>query len=421
MHAEIIAIGTELTTGAKLDTNSQWLSVELAAVGIPVLFHTTVADNLEANVAAFRLAIDRTDLVLITGGLGPTLDDLTRQALAEVRGVPLIQHAPSLAIIREMFARRNRVMPERNVVQALFPEGSEPIPNPRGTAPGIWWEIPRPGGRSPCKVAAMPGVPSEMKPMFVESVLPRLQTPEAAGLIIRHARLNSFGLGESHAEELLGDLTARGRDPEIGITVHEATITLRIEAHGRSVAECEARISTAKVTAYERLGTAIFGEEDEELQDVVVRLLNERGRTLSTAEAATGGLIAHWLSKAAEGTGCYLGGIVASGPAAQEHWLQLDREWLKSAGPASGALAAALATRCRERCGSDFALAISDALGAGDTAATGPGPTASIALAHPGGVETREIGHIGDISILKSRLAKAALNLLRLHLLNPPL
>src|SRR5262249_10621911 len=158
MHAEIISIGTELTTGAKLDTNSQWLSLELQAVGIPVHYHVTVADDLDANVNVLRAAAERSEIVLITGGLGPTLDDLTRDALALLTGTTLVLHEPSLEIIRGMFARRQRPMPERNVVQAMFPEGSEPIPNRRGTAPGIYVIIPRPG-RAPCRIAAMPGVP----------------------------------------------------------------------------------------------------------------------------------------------------------------------------------------------------------------------------------------------------------------------
>jgi nicotinamide-nucleotide amidase len=180
MPAEIVAVGSELTTGAKLDTNSQWLSQELSASGIPVAFHTTVADSLEANVAVLRTAIERCDVVLITGGLGPTLDDLTREALAQVMGTKLSLHEPSLDAIRSMFARRNREMPERNSVQALFPEGSVPIPNRNGTAPGIYAEIERPG-LPPCRIAAMPGVPSEMKVMFRESVLPLLVRRTDAG------------------------------------------------------------------------------------------------------------------------------------------------------------------------------------------------------------------------------------------------
>ncbi|MBA4032913.1 MAG: damage-inducible protein CinA, partial [Planctomyces sp.] len=145
MHAEILAVGSELTTGAKLDTNSQWLSLALADMGISVLFHTTVADDLDWMVAALKVAATRADVVIITGGLGPTLDDLTREAAARAVDVSLVTDDVSLAQIKAMFARRQREMPERNVIQAQFPQGAEPIPNARGTAPGFWMEIPRPG------------------------------------------------------------------------------------------------------------------------------------------------------------------------------------------------------------------------------------------------------------------------------------
>src|SRR5947208_2724098 len=156
MKAEIISIGSELTTGQNLDTNAQWLSQRLAEIGIPVGWHTTVADDLADNIAAFRIAAERAQLVVITGGLGPTQDDLTREALAKLAGAELVFHPESFEQIKQMFARRNRAMPERNRVQALFPMGAEPIPNSCGTAPGIWMT------HGHCILTAMPGVPSEM-------------------------------------------------------------------------------------------------------------------------------------------------------------------------------------------------------------------------------------------------------------------
>ncbi|MCA9097283.1 MAG: competence/damage-inducible protein A, partial [Planctomycetaceae bacterium] len=189
MFAEIIAIGTELTTGAKLDTNSQWLSQELAAIGIEVIYHTAVADNLDANLQVLKNATDRTQLVIITGGLGPTLDDLTREVIAQLLGVPLVLDEESLAIIQGMFARRQRPMPERNRIQAMFPAGSEVIPNPRGTAPGIWAKIER-TDRPSTNIAALPGVPTEMKGMFREGVVPRLQELGVGGKSILSHRIN---------------------------------------------------------------------------------------------------------------------------------------------------------------------------------------------------------------------------------------
>src|SRR5437763_8029810 len=168
MKTEILSIGSELTSGQNLGTNSQWLSRRLAEIGIPVTYHTTVADDLDANVEVFRTAARRAGLVLITGGLGPTQDDLTREALARAAGVELAFHEESFRQVQELFARRGRAMPERNRVQAYFPAGAEPIPNDHGTAPGVWMTI---GGAA---VAAMPGVPSEMVAMFRQRVLPRL-------------------------------------------------------------------------------------------------------------------------------------------------------------------------------------------------------------------------------------------------------
>src|SRR6516162_10015048 len=166
MKCEILSIGSELTSGQNLDTNSQWLSRSLAEIGITVGWHTTIADDLDANVEAFRIATRRAGLVLATGGLGPTQDDLTREALARAAGVELILHPESLAHIEAMFRRRNRAMPERNRVQALFPDGAEPIPNANGTAPGIWMRI------GSCRVGAMPGIPSEMFAMFDNQLKP---------------------------------------------------------------------------------------------------------------------------------------------------------------------------------------------------------------------------------------------------------
>lgn len=416
MPAEIIAIGTELTTGAKLDTNSQWLSLELSAVGIPVHFHTTIADDLEANIGALRTAVSRADIVLITGGLGPTLDDLTREALAALTGAKLVLHQPSLDVIRGMFARRNRDMPERNVVQAMFPEGSEPIPNDRGTAPGIYLEVPR-EGRSPCRIAAMPGVPSEMRVMFQNAVLPRIDNPRARGRVIRHARVNCFGLGESAAEEMLGDVTARGRDPEVGITVHEATITLRIVAEAPTAEEAQRKIAATRRVIAERMGEYAYGEEDEELEHVVVRILTAAGRTLATSEAGTGGLVANRLTDVRGHAECYRGGLVVPHVLRLAELAGLSGETSRVPNAVSREVAQALAVRCREQFGADYGLSVTECSHAEDTETNATSPIIYIALADRSGVDVRELNVAGDPAILKSRVAKSALNLVRLSLL----
>ncbi|MFO1022066.1 MAG: CinA family nicotinamide mononucleotide deamidase-related protein [Planctomycetales bacterium] len=389
MQAEILAIGTELTTGAKLDTNSQWLSRELSALGLPVLFHTTVADDRQANVDALRIACERVDLVLITGGLGPTLDDLTREVIAEVMGVPLELHEPSLEAIKGMFARRQRPMPERNVVQAMFPKGSEVLLNPNGTAPGIWAEIPR-EGRGPVLIGAMPGVPSEMFPMFHNEVEPRLKRHFTAGKVIRGARLNCFGLGESHAEELLGDLTKRGRDPEVGITVHEGTITLRIESHGDTAEECERKIEETKRLARERLKQVVYGVEDQELEDVLIPMLNERGVTIASVECGTGGVVAERITRVAGHEQCYKGGLILG---------------------ATESASLAGAKEFHARLKADYTLYVGEfPLESEGEALT---PSAQVALLAGDKVVERQIVLGGDPTILRIRIAKGVLNLLR--------
>lgn len=414
MQAEIIAFGTELTTGAKLDTNSQWLSVQLSALGIPVHYHTTVGDDLPGMVAVLRAAVERSALVLVTGGLGPTLDDLTRHALAELTGTELERHEPSLEHIRELFARRGRTMPERNIVQAMFPRGSESLPNPRGTAPGIWMEVPSHTRMTPAQVACLPGVPSELHMMFEHEVLPRLP---AGGQVIRQARLNCFGLGESAVEEKLEDLTARGRDPEVGITAHQATITLRITAHGETAAACEEKIAATKSVIRERLGTLVFGEEDEDLEHALVCLLNERRLTLATAESGTGGLLAHRLTDVAGSDACYLGGIVAPTETAKCDLLDVPAHVLDTSGPVGETVATSMARGCRDRFGTDFALSIA-ATSLNDSSAVDTNtPVAFIALAGRDLEDVRELSLAGDPAIAKSRTVKAAMNLLRRQLL----
>jgi len=413
VKAEIIAIGSELTDGAKLDTNTQWLSQQLTDLGITVHFHTTVADDVGENVDVLRTAVDRADMILVTGGLGPTLDDLTRQAMAALVDADLTLHEPSLAVIREMFASRGREMPQRNEVQAMFPHGSEPLPNPVGTAPGIWMEVPRGHDRTAACIAAMPGVPSEMYRMFEKQVKPRLPV---SAKVIRRARLNCFGLGESHTEQILGDLTARGNDPEVGITASEATITLRITARGESEQQCESKIRTASETAQRLLGHYVFGTEDEGLQHAVVRLLTEAGQTLATVESGTGGLLSHRMTDVPGFEKCYGGGLILPTESSQERELEVSAELFQEYGSISEVIARELALRCRARLGADYAIAITS--DRGRSALADPSqPAAYVAVATASDVRVMPVLRLGDWTMHRSRTVKTALNLLRLELL----
>ncbi|MGL4593878.1 MAG: CinA family nicotinamide mononucleotide deamidase-related protein [Thermoguttaceae bacterium] len=300
MKAEIISNGDELISGKILDTNAQWISRELIDLGVQTVYHTTVADELGPMVDVLRIASQRADLILWTGGLGPTADDLTRQAIADMIGVPLVQNDESLRQIEEMFKRRGREMPEANKLQAFQPTGAIPIPNKHGTAPGIDLTVNRIAPFQSNRLAfyrimAMPGVPAEMKEMWHSEVLPRIQTMlDQTGErehVIRFRSIHSFGLGESQIEAMLPGLILRDRMPRVGITANGGTITLRIAAEGKTENDCFEQMEPTAKIIYETLGNLIFGEGDDQLQDVVCRKLKNTGKKLAVIEAGTRGLL----------------------------------------------------------------------------------------------------------------------------------
>jgi nicotinamide-nucleotide amidase len=390
MKAEVIAIGDELTTGQRLDTNSQWISRELAALGVVTAFHTTITDALDDGVAAFRIAVGRADLVVVTGGLGPTADDLTRDVLAIVAGEPLELSESALAMVESRFARRSMPMPQSNRRQALFPRTSRIIPNPDGTAPGIDIEIMREAGAT-CRIFALPGVPAEMRVMWRETVGPAVMAMQPDGGTILFRRIKCFGAGESAIEAMLPDLIERGRDPLVGITAHEATITLRIAARGRDEAACLAKIAPTESLIRECLGELVYGVEDDEIEDAAVAAVAAAGAKLATAEVATQGQVATLFAQAtARGSfGVISGGIVLPGP----H---------------EGRSAAELADWARRQFEATHGLAVGPVRPEADGV-----ETVEIALIGP--TATRTISHrLGGGGTLRlSRAAKTAIDLVR--------
>ena len=303
MLAEIIAIGDELTSGQRLDTNSQWLSRELGILGIPVRYHTTTSDTLEAGVDAFRIAARRAQVVVATGGLGPTADDLTRDVLAELSGKQLILSEQALEVIASRFSVRHAVMPESNRRQALFPEGSCPIQNPDGTAPGIVVSLPASEGWGDghgCVVYVLPGVPAEMRRMWDETVSDELKKGKGSKKVLRHRRLKCFGAGESAIEEMLPGLIERGHDPTVGITAHEATITLRISAWADNLEACQEKIIATEHMIREKLGQLVYGEEDDEVEDAAASAIIAASASLASIEAGTAGRVAALFAQAAD-------------------------------------------------------------------------------------------------------------------------
>lgn len=413
MDCEILSVGSELTSGQNLDTNSQWLSRRLAEVGLAVGWHTTIADDLQVNVDAFKIALGRARVVLITGGLGPTQDDLTREALAKAAGVELYFDEESLRQTQELFARRGRAMPERNRVQAYFPVGSEPIPNANGTAPGVWMAV----GKT--VVAAMPGVPSEMYAMFIDRVLPRLaQLGLASGVVVQR-KINTFGTGESHVEEKLFDLTRRGHVPEVGITASDAIISLRILARAATPAEAQAQIEPVERVIRERLGTLVFGVDDEDLQHAVLRLLAEKRLTLAVAESLTGGLVGDRLVTVPGASAWFKGGVIAYSDAVKRDLLGVPQPLLDEHGAVSAEVAEAMARGCRERLGTDLAVSTTGVAGPEALSPDKPAGLVHVGLAWAGGTASLPFSWLGTRQEVRSRTARLALNRLRLHLLQP--
>lgn len=292
MRAEIIAIGDELTSGQRLDTNSQWLSLQLADLGVQSVFHTTIGDSLDDNVDAFRTAARRVDVVISSGGLGPTADDLTREAMAKAFSKALEIRQEAMTHIEGLFAMRRRPMPERNRVQAMFPLDSIIIPNPHGTAPGIDLTV-----EGPCRFFALPGVPAEMKQMWNETVLHRLVQEMGVGKQRWFYRsLKVFGIGESDVEVLLPNLIQRDRVPRVGITVSKATITLRIACLANDEQEAIAATYSTEQEIHSALGDLVFGQGEVELHDVIHARLVHRKQTLGVIELGGDSVIATWLA-----------------------------------------------------------------------------------------------------------------------------
>ena len=295
LSAEVMSIGDELVSGQRLDTNSQWLSHCLGDLGIDVRFHSSVGDDLSDQVAALKIAIERSDIVVMTGGLGPTADDLTRQAIAQAAGVELEFSIAEFKKIEHLFRRSGRAMPASNQTQAWFPCGSQIIPNPEGTAPGINLSVQR-ANPSPCRVFALPGVPAEMKQMWLATVLPELIKFAQTDSTYHHYSLHCFGAGESTIESMLPNLVQRGRDPQVGITASAATITLRVSTREKTKAACQEKMRPTIDLIRNCLGDLIFGENDQSLADVVMDLLRRQNLTVAIADCGLNGEVASQFS-----------------------------------------------------------------------------------------------------------------------------
>jgi len=412
MKAIIISIGDELLLGRTIDTNSAWLSQQLAAIGVPILAHVTVGDDQAEIRDAIDRAARRADWVLVSGGLGPTPDDLSRQALAEAMGVGLELREEFVKRIAALFRRFGREMPERNKVQAMFPVGSTAIENTCGTAPGIQARL------HDAEVFVMPGVPREMKIMFERDALGQLSA-ESAGKVILTETLWTFGQGESTVAGHIADLMERGRNPAVGTTAYDATIGIRIVASGETRAGAERLLEETATDLHTRLGTLIYGRGEESLADAVGALLRQRGQTVAMAESCTGGLIAKTLTDVAGSSAYVLSGVVTYSNESKTALLGVPAAVIDEHGAVSHPVAEAMARGCRDRSGADWALAVTGIAGPTGGTPTKPVGLVYIALGGPDGCEVREyrLGEHLSRRDIRSRTRWGALNMLRLTLL----
>jgi nicotinamide-nucleotide amidase len=412
MNAITLSIGDELVLGQTVDTNSAWLSGELAALGFNVIAHITVGDSQEAIVSAIADAAERCDLLLVTGGLGPTKDDLTRQALAQVLNQPLEMHDSWLRQMEKMFQRLGRVMVESNRVQAMIPRGARLLPNTKGTAAGIdadW--------RS-CRIFSMPGVPVEMRAMFQLAVAPVLSTA-GGGLVIRSRSLHTFGVGESAIGEMLGDLMNRAGNPSVGTTVSGGGVSLRITSRQPTVSMAEETLAQTVAECRAVLGDLIYGSDTDSLPSIVAKLLTQGPvRRITTAESCTGGLLAKMLTDIPGSSQYFHRGWITYCDQAKSEMLGVPPGLISQFGAVSEPVVSAMADGARSRSKADFALAISGIAGPDGGTAEKPVGTVCIALAHPAGITARTFRFPGDREMVRDRSAKMALTLLRYQLID---
>jgi nicotinamide-nucleotide amidase len=415
LNAAILAIGDEIVAGLTVDTNSAFLAERLRAVGVDSTGTFSVPDDEEAIARTLERALEDADVVITTGGLGPTADDLTTACVARLAGRELRLDPGSLAAIEERFRSLGREMTPNNRKQAMFPEGSTVVPNPTGTAAGFICPVER-GGRVR-HVISLPGVPRETHRMVDETVI-RWVEERSPGRRFASRVFSTFGLTESKLDELLAGVVAPA-DARLAFRAAFPKIQARLTVSGPPEADLEARLDDLEAEVRERLGKALFAVGDEGMEQVVGRLLDERGVTLAVAESCTGGLIGHRITEVPGSSGYFTLGVVTYSNEAKEELLQVPRETLERFGAVSRETAEAMAEGARRLGGADFGLATTGIAGPGGGSEDKPVGTVCVGLAWEGGVWSERF-QLGTRSRtwIKEMTALVALDRVRRHLLD---
>jgi nicotinamide-nucleotide amidase len=406
LNAEIIAIGSEMLTPFRVDTNSLWLTERLNSMGIEVKLKTVVGDDEGRLEETVRDALRRSEIVISTGGLGPTEDDITRKIFARVLGRRLILHDEILDKIRARFARRGTAMPEINARQALVMEGADILANNNGTAPGMLLK------EGECTVVMLPGPPREMKPMFDESVAPVLKQ-RAGELYIVRRKLSIFGLTESRVDELAAPIYTKYKNPSTTILFKDGQIELHLTAQAHKSEEAEALNDKLAGQLEEVLGEYVFSRGDQTLEEIVGELLKWRGYTLATAESCTGGLLAGRLTEVPGSSDYFLQGVVSYSNEAKKDLLGVPKKLIEQHGAVSEEVANAMAVGIRKRANATFGIGITGIAGPGGGSEEKPVGLVYIALADDAQSTARKFVFPGDRQFIRTLSVNAALDLIR--------
>ena len=409
MKAEIVGVGTELLLGQIANTNARAISEALAPAGVDILFHTVVGDNEQRIAEALAAALGRVDVVITTGGLGPTHDDLTREAIARVTGRALERRPELEQWLRRRFERLGRAMPEANLRQAELPRGATAIPNVRGTAPGMVLEH---EGRL---IYALPGPPVEIEPMIESAVVPQLRARTGATIVSRTVRVAEMPESEV-AERIHGVIDRLDRDPvaTIALLASAGDVMVRITAKDETPEAAGARIGPVEDEVRRILGGAVYGADGDSLEGAVARLLREQRRTVAVGESLTGGLVCSLLVGVPGASSLLVAGYVAYSNEAKQRDLGVPEEILERHGAVSEETAAAMAAGVRERAGADLGLSTTGE--AGPDPSQAPVGTVYVGLAWEGGTTVRHLRLGGGRDLIRRWATKSALNLLRAHL-----
>ncbi len=406
MDAEIIAVGSELLTPERLDTNSLYLTGELNALGVEVVAKMVIGDDVARLAEAVRGALSRSGIVILTGGLGPTEDDVTREATAQALGRALVFHPDICEGIERRFRRMGRKMAEINKRQAYVIEGAEALPNPNGTAPGQWIE------QSGRVVVLLPGPPPELKPMFEAECLPKLErlVPQQ---VIRTRFYRVTGMPESDLDQLISTVYKKYSNPATTILAAPGDIQIHLRARCADANEAEALVAELGKQIEALLGDRIYSRTGQPLEALIGERLRARGATLSVAESCTGGLVAERITSVAGSSDYFTGGFLVYTNRLKASLVGVDAKLLEEHGAVSEPVAEMMATGARLRTGSTFALSVTGVAGPGGGTEAKPVGTVVFGLAGPDGCRTQRVRFLGNRARVRALAAQYALDMLR--------